>query len=176
MATIEGDWVRSPLGFSFALALTLLVALLIGLSLTYGSTSRLVPLVIAVPTLVALALVTVSQVSEPVHQLVERFNTTPLSVGSDLFEGDSVFKESGVTRGLGWTLGFTLAAFLLGFVLVIPFFVFTYLVVEGEHTRRRSAAIAIGTTAIISGLFEIVFATPLYVGLLPDLVLEALFS
>lgn len=160
---------------AFAASLTLVVAVLVGLAFTYGPTSRLVPLVIGIPTLVALALVTAAQVWPPAARLVEQFNATPISVESDLFDsGETRYRERPIVVAVGWVAGLFVVALLFGFVAVIPVFVYAYLRVEGGHARRRSALIALGTTALVSGLFELLFATPLYAGAIPELVLDAL--
>lgn len=161
--------------FGFAVFLTAFLGLLIGLAFTYGPTSRMIPLIIAIPTFVAVLLIALSHVSTTVDAVVERFNAAAFSVGEDVFEGDeTVYKDRPIARSVGWVLGLTVAAYLLGFVLVIPFFVYAYLRKEGGHERRKSALIAIGTVALISGLFEVAFGTALYAGAIPNLLLEVL--
>lgn len=174
MALVRRDkWIE----FGFAVFLVAFLGLLIGLAITYSPTSRMIPLIVAVPTFVAVLLVALSHVSETVNELVDRFNAAAFSVGEDVFAGDeTVYKDRPVVRSVGWVLGLTVTAYLLGFVVVIPFFVYGYLRREGNHERRRSALIAIGTVVLISGLFEIAFGTPLYVGYIPELVLEFLFG
>lgn len=163
--------------FGFAVFLIAFLGLLIGLSMTYGPTSRMIPLIVAIPTFVAVLLIALSHLSETVDALVERFNAAAFTIGEDVFEGDeTVYKDRPVVRAVGWVLGLTAIAYLLGFVLVIPFFVYGFLRWEGNHRRRKSALIAIGTVVLISGLFEIVFGTALYVGFIPNLLLELLLG
>lgn len=160
---------------AFAAFLTLLVAVLVGFAFTYGPTSQLVPLVIGIPTLLALALVTLAQIWSPAARLVAQFNTTPISVDSDLFEdGETVYRDRPLLAAVGWVVGLSAVAFLFGFVAAIPVFVYAYLRIEGAHSRRRSALIAVGTTAVVSGLFELVFSTALYAGVIPNFVLGRL--
>lgn len=166
-----------PLEVGFAAFLTLFVGIMVALALTYGPTSRLVPLVVGVPTVVALALVTLSYVFAPVEGLVSRFNASPVTVDSDLFDaGETVYVERPVLRALAWTIGLLVAMYLFGFVLVIPFFVYAYLTREGGHGRRRAALIGVLAAVTVSGLFEIVFATPLYPGAVPTLLQELLLG
>lgn len=163
--------------FGFAVFLVLFLGAIIGLSLTYGPTSRMIPLIVAVPTFIAVSLIALAQVSGTVDALVERFNASAFTVGEDVFDEDeTVYKDRPIVRSVGWVLGLTAVAYLLGFVLVIPFFVYAFLRKEGGHERRRSALIAIGTVALISGLFEIVFGTALYVGAIPELLIELLIG
>lgn len=163
--------------FGFAVFLVLFLGLLIGLSMTYGPTSRMIPLIVAIPTFIAVLLVALSHVSATVDTLVDRFNAAAFTVGEDVFEGDeTVYKDRPVVRAVGWVLGLTVIAYLLGFVLVIPFFVYGFLRWEGDHERRKSALIAVGTVALISGLFEVVFGTALYAGFIPNLLLELIFG
>lgn len=165
----------APLEIGFAAFLTLFVGSLVALALTYSPTSRLVPLVVGVPTFIALALVTLSYVFDPVDRLVSRFNATPITVDSDLFDGEeTVYTDRPVTRALAWVVGLLLTMYLFGFVLVTPFFVYAYLTREGGHSRRRSAIIGLVTALSVSTLFELVFATPLYAGAIPNLLLELL--
>lgn len=169
----EGDTLHW-LGFGFSLALTAVVGTFVGLSLTYGPTSRLVPLVVGVPTLVALVLVTLSYVSPTADRFVSRFNATFFDVDDELFGDEDVsYKHHGVRRSVGWTVGFAVAAYLFGFVVVTLGFVYAYLRHEGGHAARRSAAIAVATTAVLVVLFELVFATPLYPGAVPLAILDA---
>lgn len=163
--------------FGFAIFLVLFLGLLIGLSMTYGPTSRMIPLIVAVPTFITVVFVALSHLSGTVDELVRRFNASAFTVGEDIFEGDeTVYKNRPVVRSVSWVVGLTAAAYLLGFVLVIPFFVYAFLRKEGGHERRKSALIAIGTVVLISGLFEIVFGTALYVGYIPGLLLELLLG
>jgi hypothetical protein len=169
----EGDRIE----FGFAIFLVVFLGLLIGLALTYGPTSRMIPLIVAVPTFVAVLLVALTHVSETADEVVRRFNAAAFTVGDSVFDQEeTVYKNRPVVRSVGWVLGLTVIAYLLGFVVVIPFFVYAYLRREGNHERRKSALIAIGTVMLISGLFEIAFGTPLYVGYIPGLLLELLLG
>jgi ABC-type Co2+ transport system permease subunit len=163
--------------FGFAVFLAAFLGVLIGLALTYGSTSRMIPLIVAVPTFVAVSLIALSHVSGTVDALVERFNASAFTVGEDVFDEDeTVYKDRPIARSVGWVLGLAAVAYLFGFVLVIPFFVYGYLRMEGGHDRRRSALIAVVTVALISGLFEVVFGTALYVGAIPELLIDLLIE
>lgn len=163
------------LGFVFALGLTTLVGVFVGLALTYGPTSRLVPLVVGVPTLVALALVTLSYVSPAADRFVSRFNATFFDLDDDLFGDEGItYKRHGVRRSVGWTVGFAVVAYLFGFVVVTLGFVYAFLRYEGGHAKRRSAVIAVATAGTLVVLFELVFATPLYPGSIPLLLLDLL--
>ena len=174
MAIVRGG---NRVEFGFDVFLVLFLGVIIGLSLTYGPTSRMIPLIVAVPTFVAVSLIALSQVSGTVGSLVERFNASAFTVGEDVFDEDeTIYKDRPIARSVGWVLGLAVVAYLFGFVLVIPFFVYGYLRKEGGHERRRSALIAIGTVLLISGLFEIIFGTALYVGAIPELLIELIFE
>lgn len=163
--------------FGFAVFLMAFLGLLIGLALTYGPTSQLVPLIVAVPSFVAVTLIALSHVSATVAEFVSWFNASAFTTDSDIFdEEETEYKDRPVARAIGWTLGLVVIAYLFGFVLVIPIFVYAFLRWEGGHERRQSALIAIGSVLVISGLFEVFFGTPLYVGAIPQLVLDLLVA
>ncbi len=174
MAIVRRD---KRIEFGFAVFLMAFLGVLIGLALTYGATSRLVPLIVAVPTFVAVTLVALSHVSDTVADFVSWFNSSAFTIASDVFDEDETeYKDRPIARPVGWTLGLAVVSYLFGFVLVIPIFVYVFLRFEGGHERRESALIAVGSVMVISGLFEVFFGTPLYVGAIPGLVIDLVFG
>lgn len=153
-------------GFGFSVFLVALIGLSVALSATYSPTSRLIPLVVGVPTLLILILVALSHVSAHARRITDRFDTALFAMDSELLDDDDEqeLKPGGVRRGLGWLLALTAGYYLFGFVVATPFFVYGYLRGEGGHPRRQSVVLAIVTTVFLVGLFEIVLETWLYPG------------
>ncbi|MFH1003529.1 MAG: tripartite tricarboxylate transporter TctB family protein [Chloroflexota bacterium] len=66
---------------------------------------------------------------------------------------------------LAWVVGFSLGVYLVGFVIAMPVFVFSYLKSKGRGWLI-SAVLAVLTIALIYGMFQIGLRSSLYRGIL----------
>lgn len=68
-------------------------------------------------------------------------------------------------EALGWIVGFSLTAYLVGFIIAVPLFAFSYLKRRGRGWLIATV-FAIVILAVVYGVFEVGFKVPLYRGLL----------
>lgn len=164
MSTRSIEKTRSlrKLELGVAIFLTLLLAGFIVLSVRYPPRARLFPLLVAVPSFVCMVLLTSSHFSERVEKLVAAFNTALFESDAEMLEGDTTeLEEEGIRRSLGWLVGALVAFYLFGFVLMTFVFIYAYMTIEGDHSRRESGIIAIVTGTVMYLLFVVVFGVRL---------------
>lgn len=150
------------LELAVAVFLMLLLAGFIVLSMNYPSRARLFPLLVAIPSFFSMLLIVSAEFSERADDILEAFNTALFEPDTDMFEQESTEVEEGtIQRSLGWLIGALVGFYLFGFVLMTLVFVYGYLFVEGDHSRKRSGIIAAVTTVVMYGLFVAVFGVRL---------------
>lgn len=150
------------LELGFAIFLTALLGGFIVLGVTYRPRARLFPLLVAVPSFLCMVLIISSYFSERAERVVSAFNAAFFETDSEMLETDTAeLKEGGIKRSLGWTVGALIAFYLFGFVLMTLVFIYAYMTIEGDHTRRESGIIALVTTAAMYVLFVVVFGVRL---------------
>lgn len=150
------------LELAVAVFLMALLAGFIVLSLNYPARARLFPLLVATPAFLCMLLIVAAEFSERADDILEAFNTALFEPDTDMFEQETTDVEEGaIKRSLGWLVGALVGFYLFGFVLMTLVFVYAYLFVEGDHSRKRSGIIAAVTTAVMFGLFVVVFGVRL---------------
>lgn len=161
---------------AFVLGLTGLVLLFVGLSFTYSATSRRFPLVIGIPTLILLLVLTVIVLFPSLGETIGDLYTNVFNSKSDLIdveEGEK-YHDHSLRRGVAWTVGLTTGYYLFGFLLVSPIFVYLFMMVEGDHSRKEALGTAAFTIVFLVGLFEVLLETFLFEGVVVIGILEAL--
>lgn len=79
-------------------------------------------------------------------------------------ESDALLRRTGILAL--WVGGFTMATYVLGFLISIPLFILSYL--KWRHTGWLVSIItAVASTAVVYGLFEVFLTRPLWKGLAP---------
>ena len=68
--------------------------------------------------------------------------------------------------GVAWLSGFLLLIWLGGFLLATPLFMFAFLRFAGGRSIAAAAAVALGATAIVYGVFAVLLEYRLYAGLI----------
>ncbi|MFC1814472.1 tripartite tricarboxylate transporter TctB family protein [Thermodesulfobacteriota bacterium] len=146
----------------FLICLILVSLYFIGESLTFGSReASMVPLMLSCAIFVMAAVELWKELPR------KKAKQTPVT-----FEA-SEHSESQLSRGgvvLGWAMGFFLGIYLLGFLLAIPLFIFSYL-----KFKKRAWLVAIllpvVITAFIYCVFEIGFQLQLFRGKILELII-----
>lgn len=150
------------LGLAFTVALTLLLVGFVLLSLTYQPRSRRFPLLVAVPALLCMLLIVLSYFSDRAERTIAKFNAALFESDAEILDEDEdEIRERLIGKSIAWTVGMLVAYYLFGFVSMTFAFVYAYLTVEGGHERRRSALIAILSTAFTYALFVLAFGVRL---------------
>jgi hypothetical protein len=150
------------LEMAVAVFLAILLVGFIVLSLNYPARAQLFPLVVAVPALLCMLLIISANFFDRAERLLEAFNAALFETDAEMFEQETTdVNVDAMKRSLGWLIGALVGFYLFGFVLMTLVFVYAYLYIEGDHSRRRSGTIAVLTTAIMYGLFVAVFGVRL---------------
>ena len=153
---------RIPPSAYFIIGVLIFTATLILNSLTLGNLqSKLLPLIFSSVVFILAAVQLIKELRTPEEadeqQMVEEIETEP---------ADPLWKY---WRSGAWIGGFCLAVYLLGFMISIPIFAFSYLKLHG-----RGWAVSITITAALPIFIYVVFGMFLAVDLYPGLLLELL--
>jgi putative tricarboxylic transport membrane protein len=148
---IQSKPVSYFLGFLIIMAVVFLLQ-----SLTFGPLEAKVTGIFASTVMIVLGIL----------QLIKETGKPPETEEQLQKKGEiAIFLRKAGTLAL-WIGGFTLAIYLLGFLISVPVFIFSYL--KSRHTGWVVSIIpALATTAIIYGLFEAFLLRPLWKGLIP---------
>lgn len=138
--------------FIFTLFLTLFVLILLFGSLGYNKRLRIIPVTIAIPTLLFLISILIRDMIPKNKDKIREDNADPKIV----------------IRIMGWMVIFSVGIFLLGFFVAIPLFSFAFLVTEAK--LRYVASISLSIALLIG--FLIIFSLALKISLWPGIVPE----
>lgn len=159
----------------FTFLLLAFVAVVFFLTLGLGRIARLVPLVVAVPTLGLLAIQSILDVmprlagKSGAFDKKDVFGVRPLlekrQVRVDREPAGTRRRSRELTTVLWLSLMFALI-YLCGFVVALPTYTFLYLKRRSGAGWRTSAAVAAGMVALLYGVFVFVLPVRMYEGLL----------
>ncbi len=163
----------------FTLVLLAFVALIFYITLGLGPVARLVPLRVAVVTLV---LILFQSLLDVLPRLAQRIHiieqTDPLKTGqikgvaksparSNSHQGAARFPT--LTREVGvflWILMIPAAIYLFGFLMAVPLYMFLFLKVRSREGYLVSIAAAIGLMCLLYGIFDILLSIRLEGGVI----------
>lgn len=138
----------------FLILILLIMAVVIGDSLTFARwESSVAPLIIASFVFVFAGVLLRAELSakKKTAKVTEEEQPAP--------------EKTRFSSMLGWVLGFTLASYLVGLVIALPIFLFSYLKWRGRGWVS-AIAVAIITTALIYAIFELGLQTHLWEGVI----------
>lgn len=150
--------------FIFSLILLLLLLTFICISLFYDFKSKLVPLIIMIPTAF---LVIVILIMEIFPALASRFEMELFSAShskTKTSEEKSAFGKKGFLITAVWLISFFLLIIFLGFIVAIPVCLIAYLKIYG-HSWPRTLAVSVSTWVFIYVLFQVVIRFELFKGI-----------
>jgi len=141
----------------FDLCLILLVSAFLVLALGYEPRARLIPLLVAVPTLILLVL---QFLVDAVPAATDKLRFMLQSGVFTAENGGSVSqlkqrKEPWPWRILLWLVGFCVAIYYLSYLVVVPLFVFLVTMVEGREKPFAALLLAAGTGIFVYLLFAV---------------------
>ena len=143
--------------YSLIVVIVLILAV-IGLSLRLAYfASKLLPLLIASMVLI-LAVIDLVREIKTEHSPKATETTAKTGVG-----GKTSVKASKYFHYLGWLVGFSLAIYVVGFLIAIPLFVGAYMKRHGSNWLS-TVTTAILYTGIIYAVFDLALKTDLYKG------------
>jgi len=145
----------------FLIAILIIALAVIARSLTFPSLqTQLFPLIVSGFILV-LAMIELSK-----EFLAERKAKTTSDLKTESTEGESRGNLRKYFLGWGWAVGLLLAIYLVGFIIAIPLFIFSYLKLNGRKWLL-SVGMAVVMTMFIYVIFVVALKVDLYPGFLP---------
>ena len=140
--------------FIFTVLLLLFVLSLIWASFSYAYRLRLVPLIIAVPTLIFLVVL-----------LIREF-----VAGGIINNKKNDITKKAFLRISTWLLIFPITIFLLGFFISIPLLTFAFLLIEAKLRWQMSLLQTIIISVSFHLLFEFALEVNLWTGFIPEII------
>ena len=155
---------RQPTAW-FVLFILAVVILFIATSYQYNLTDRMFPLMVgyvAIPLLLMdLLTLTNTKFGEKISLMLSA--KTPQQVDEDADRTERPVKRELIV--FLWMSLLVLGIYLVGFLPVIPVFVFCWMKFRGGYSVRMSLYMAIGTIAFVYVLFEVILQYELYPGI-----------
>ena len=154
----------------FTFLLFAFVSLLISSSFDYSPTTRLVPLLVLIFTLIMLIFCLIGEffpklISRAVSGLdIIGQPASAVEVSSSQAEEITQRKKQLITAG--WLIGFCTLLFLIGFRIATPIAIFLFLKAVSRQSWLKSLAITIVISAFIYVVFEVLFKFGLFRGIL----------
>ena len=143
---------RSDFIFTFLLSVFVLYIMLN--SLRYSHSLRLVPLIIATPTLTCLIAIMIQQ---------SFIRTTKSPKKQDL-------TEPNIFRIVCWIITFSISLFIFGFIASIPIFSFASLLVEARVRWHISLIATFIISLAIQYIFNFYLQVNLWPGMIPEII------
>ncbi|MFQ5764965.1 MAG: tripartite tricarboxylate transporter TctB family protein [Rhodospirillales bacterium] len=147
----------------FALSLLALTLLFIYLSYDYAPGVRLFPLLVGYTSLLLCGLDLIGQTGTAIGRIIDR-----------IFSGKAATETEGEPKpapsrrrqavAISWMAGLTMGIYLIGFLPMIPIYVFASMFFQGRKRLRNCAYAALGATAFIWVMFEFLLRYELYRG------------
>ena len=156
---------RGPL--YFALGLFALTVFFIYLSYGYTPKVRLFPLMVGYTGLILCTLDLISLTGTGFGRIIDT-----------VFSGKAV-KETGkapkfapkLSRQLiamAWMVGLTIGIYIVGFMVMVPVYVFSSMLFQGKKSVKKCAYGAVGTTVFVWVMFELLLKYELYRGIFAE--------
>jgi hypothetical protein len=148
----------------FTLALIVILALALWTSRNFGYRAGLFPWVIGIPTFILCFFQLARDIGGKQKKVV--------TVGVDQAQVEiapEVITQRTITV-IGWTVGFFVAIWLLGFPIAVPLMILLYLKMAGQESWLMTALVTFFTWLFYWGLFEKLLNVPFPEGLLIGLI------
>jgi TctA family transporter len=150
----------------FTLMIIVLLALALWQSRNFGYRAGLFPWVIGTPTL----LLAIAQLGRDFYGKKKKAgDSLPESVETHIEVEPAVARQRTISI-IGWTVGFFLAIWLLGFSYAVPLMIFLYLKLAGKEGWAMTIAVTFFSWLFYWSLFEKLLNVPVPDGLLFDLI------
>ncbi|HEY1236302.1 MAG TPA: tripartite tricarboxylate transporter permease [Candidatus Binatia bacterium] len=150
----------------FTLMIIVLLALALWQSRNFGYRAGLFPWVIGTPTL----LLAIAQLGRDFYGKKKKAgDSLPESVETHIEVEPAVARQRTISI-IGWTVGFFLAIWLLGFSYAVPLMIFLYLKLAGKEGWAMTIAVTFFSWLFYWSLFEKLLNVPFPDGLLFDLI------
>lgn len=165
----------------FTAILLLMVGTQLALSLNYKGETRLVPLIIGVPTFCLLTILLALQTSTRLANSLDGFSSTDvfgmenqvrnLNDSIDTARSDSDDPSSITQRRkdlaliMSWMIVFFGLIFVLGFMLSIPIFLLAFYRLQASRSWPQTLIFTLVVWGFVVVVFKVVLGSPLYSGL-----------
>lgn len=160
----KGPWMFT--GLLVGLTLILVIA-----SFSYDPKARLIPLLVAIPTLLIGVFVLISETFYP--RLLKSLDVSVLDFGGKVPSKAGVSEEpSKAGKGIGllgisiWLVGYFILVYLVGFLIATAVFLLTFLKVAAKVGWLKTTVISVVVWGFIYGVFEVFMNFELFRGIL----------
>ena len=133
---------------------------------TYGERARMVPVIVGWSMIILCILDVIAVSDSKVGKAVKTFFTGTIIGEAAAEKSDTPTRK--IIVAMLWPSSFVALVYFFGFVLLIPFYVFLFVVVQGRKPMKQGLLSAIITTAFIYIVFEKLLQYEVYKGLLFD--------
>ena len=153
--------------FYFALGLFALTGFFIYLSYGYAPEVRLFPLLVGYTSLILCTLDLIGLTDTALGRIIDT-----------VFSGKAVEKTGKAPKfapklsrqliAMAWMVGLTIGIYIVGFMVMVPVYVFSSMLFQGKKSVKACAYGAVGTSAFIWVMFELLLKYELYRGIFAE--------
>lgn len=155
----------------FALGLFALTVFFIYLSYAYAPNVRLFPLMVGYTGLILCTLDLISLTDTGFGRIIN----TVFSGTADAETGEKTGKVAKFTPKLSrqliamaWMVGLVIGIYIVGFMVMVPVYVFTSMFFQGKKSVKKCAYGAVSTTVFVWVMFEFLLKYELYRGIFAE--------
>lgn len=156
--------------------LLIIIIIFLITSLKYGSTARLLPLVVGIPTLFLIFIQFLLETIPSFSKLKKNIESTDVFKKQEILQEKKINKEENIKRKnkesknekniFLWIAFFIVAIWLVGFMIAIPIFLILFFSLNNIFKLQKSILISLITSATVYFLFDKLLNLSLYKGLL----------
>ncbi len=156
----------------FALGLFALTVVFIYLSYDYVPNVRLFPLMVGYTGLILCTLDLIGLTDTGLGRIIDSVFSGKAAEKAGEETGKappkSAPKLSRQLIAMGWMVGLTIGIYIVGFMAVVPVYVFSSMLFQGKKSVKQCAYTAVGATAFIWVMFEFLLRYELYRGIFAE--------
>lgn len=145
----------------FMIFLLLVMLLMVFLSFSYGSGSKILPMGSGIFSALIVAFLLIMSFSSQISSWYQKFEKRSVLAESVL----SVKEKKRELSVVAWFSGCTAAIYFLGFLVAIPLFLFLFLKIWAKESWLMSLALAAAVPAIVYLTFVYILSVPLHRGI-----------
>ena len=156
----------------FALGLFALTVVFIYLSYDYAPGVRLFPLMVGYTGLILCILDLIGLTDTGLGRAIDSVFSGKAAgeAGEETGKAPPKFAPelSRQLIAMGWMVGLTIGIYIVGFMAVVPVYVFSSMLFQGKKSVKQCAYTAVGATAFIWVMFEFLLRYELYRGIFAE--------
>jgi len=152
--------------YRFTLFLLVLTSVMLAATFGYRPRSRIFPLIVLIPAVMLLAAQALSHFFQPLAKVLESLSTIgfgEIQRDAASSAGSQPPRKNELTALLSWII-YGIAAFLVGFKIASPLFMFCVSLFYAKKSVMYSVLLSAGVFFFLKGMFEYLLGIALYDG------------